>query len=424
MSTVAITNCAILDICDGSLLRDAAIFIKGENIEHIGSVGPSSQGYALQVDVKGAVAIPGLIDLHVHLFDEADPNKASEYACDEPIDVAFRRAMQNCREAIAQGVTTVREVGAYGRRNLKLRDAVRGGLIPGPDIKACGDLITYPMGHAAARGIEVSDMPSIRQAVKENYERGADFLKVTSDPADVEAMGRTPDPTLSAEELTCLVKESHTLGMKVAIHTFPSIEGLNRALDAGVDTLEHAVPLDEQTLEKLLKTKAIIVPTFVAAYDEFSLKALGERTSVNSERAERFDSTNYPKERLHVLRGGRVPESIRIWFDHLIRGLPSAISLGVRIGIGTDAGCFGTNFRSAVREMFFLTQFGATNLQALQSATLVGAEALGEKGSLGKISPGYRADIVFCGGNPVEDLDALLDVQLVVSRGRIAHVAN
>jgi len=415
---LAFTNCNIVSVHDGSVLHNSTIVVEDGMIIEVSQINVSHLHEVVAMDMSGLWVMPGIIDLHVHFCEEPDPKLATGFLLEEtPLFTGFR-ALRNLRESINYGITTVRDAGAYDARNLAVREAVENGIICGPEIKACGFLITYPEGHSHKHGIQIRGVAQARDAVRKNAELGVDFIKVTNDPQDNEAKNRPIDPTFTTDEFSSLVDEAHSRGLKVACHTFPSESGLNNALDAGVDTLEHAVPLNDKILERFLSQDVIIVPTFVAAYDEFSIKYVTQRVELDLVRTHRYDSTNYPKGSLSFLRPQGVPESIVIWFDYLVEYLPKAIMNGVQIGIGTDAGCAGTNFRSAIREMFFLTQFGSTNLQVLQYATLIGAKAIGEDNWLGQIAPGYKANFIFLKQNPIVNLDTLLEVQAVVVNGK------
>lgn len=418
MKVKAFTNCNLLNVKDGSFASNCTVIVNGSIIVDVGQLSLPIESELEVINLQGLWGIPGIIDLHVHTCEETDPQIAADFICEESEIYTGLRASKNLKEAVTHGVTTLRDVGAYAARNIQVKRAVEKGIIIGPNVYACGYLITYPEGHICNRGLQVRGVEQVRAAIEKNVELGADFIKVTNDPEDTEVKGRTPDPTLTPEEFTTLVEEAHKHGLKVACHTFPSIKGINNALDAGVDTLEHAVPLNEEILDRFLSQKVIIVPTFTAGYDEFSTDFVSEKISLDKSRANKYRVTNYPPGSLSPLRPQGVPESIVIWFDYLIKYLPIAIKNNVQIGIGSDAGCAGTNFRSAIREMFLLTQLGATNLQVIQYATLNGANALGSD-KLGMLAPAKQADLIFLRQNPVESLDSLLDMELVVSRGNI-----
>ncbi len=406
--TKLFTNCNIVDVSSGQLIKNATIATKGSVIESVlVQFEPPQVTDCLVIDMAGDWALPGLIDLHVHVCD--DPTTSF----DESLNArAATTASKNLQQALAHGITTLRDMGSSDAVSIEIKRALENKTIPGPRLKTCGYVITYPGGHLHERGIQVRGLSQVKAAISRNIEIGADFIKAASDPEDDEAKGRFPDPTFTAEELSFLVSCAREFEIKVACHTFPSNAGINSAITAGVDTIEHAVPLNEVALRAAQIRKTIFVPTLVSAYDMLSREYVGERLGLDPEEAVKLDSLNGAHE------FNSVPLSVKTWFDRLTQNMHMAISNGIQLGIGSDAGCEGTNFSSAIREMFLLTHFGASNLDVLRYATIVGAEALGLK-NLGQIKPGYLADFVFMSGDPTQTLDALLDMSLIVSDGNI-----
>jgi imidazolonepropionase-like amidohydrolase len=411
-----LANCRVLNVVNG-VIEPKWISIQNQRILAIESpqtAEPADEHHVIY-DMGGAYAIPGLIDLHQHVCASPDPG-ADTYLGIGDTDAAFRTvAQRNLGECLAAGVTTVRDVGSYQGRAILLGRAVAAGEISGPSIHACGPLITYPGGHGSALGVEISEPGEAEQAVQLNIEAGADFVKIASDPEDAEAQSRTPNPAFSEEMLREIVDAAHASHLKVACHTFPSREGVCRALAAGVDTLEHAAPLDDASLQMVIDSNAVLVPTVVAAADEFLPTEIAELIGMSEDGWYELSKLNYPPDQL---RGSRpqAPPSIITWLERLVDYLPSAIAAGATIGIGTDAGCSGTNFRSAVREMHLLMTLGATPLQVLQYATLNGAVALG-RSDVGALVEGSLADIVFLNQNPLENLSTLCEPKAVLARG-------
>jgi imidazolonepropionase-like amidohydrolase len=418
VSRVAFTNCSVIDVRTGAVLPAQTIIVERERILRVAGPMRYLPDASRVYDMAGCWVLPGLLDVHVHACENPEPLVTTiEYpTLDSAIPATSRR---NLLEALRSGVTGLRDLGSYGGRNVLLREAVESGKYDGPTVQACGYLITYPGGHCCNLGIEIRGAEAGREAVRRNAQLGANCIKVTSDPEDVEATGRTPNPAFTLSEYEAIVGQAHDLGLRVAAHTFPSESGMITALDAGVDTVEHGCPLTPAILERLVSRDVVLVPTVVAALDEIPNEILTTDLGPLDEEFFSFEETNYPKNLLAQLRGNQVPESITIWYSRLINTLGAAIESGVCIAIGSDAGCKGTNFRSALREMYFLTKLGASNLQVLQYATMSGARALGESDSRGEIREGFVADLVFVKANPLQRLSALLRPQLVVARGRV-----
>jgi len=411
-SSVAFLNCNVIDVVTGNVASSTDLVVQNSIIV---AVGPGAGCAApFKIDASGLWAIPGLIDTHVHVCDEPYQSNV-QGSIQEPEAVTLLRAFRNLFESLNCGVTTVRDAGSAHARSLIVKRAIENGMAVGSTVYCCGHIITYPCGHMADYGIEVKGKEEIRQAIRRNVALGVDYIKVASDPEDTEAMGRHPDPTFTVEELVNIVSGARENKMNVACHTYPSVRGVQRAIDAGVDTIEHAVPLAGVVVPKARQSLITFVPTFVSAYDVMPLEVIMSKMSLDLCRAKLFDATN--TKALFVT----IPDSIAEWFDRLTANLPKAITDRSRLTIGSDAGCLGTNFRSAIREMFLLTQMGASNHQVLQFATLNAAEALGVR-TIGRLEVNFTADIVFCGANPIEELEALLDIKIVVSRGTIVKL--
>lgn len=413
-NSVALVNCNLVDVGKADIIPSATVLIKEGRIFEI-SRRPSCRtlrDYRV-IDAEGLWGLPGLVDLHVHICEEPNPRLASSFSYDEDRFISGIRVNRNLRECLKAGITMVRDVGSYDRRAIEAREAFERRIIKGPRIVACGNLLTYPGGHFHTRGKQLRGCEAIRLAVREEVRNGASFIKVASDPEDDEALLGT---SFSLEELTALVEVAHSLDRPVACHTFPSVEGLDLALRAGMDTLEHAAPLSNELLHRIIGTGTILVPTFVAAYDEIPEVTIRSETRLDWDRIAIWETANYPG-----LAGEEsCSPSIETWFFRLLNHLPLAIQAGVRIGVGTDAGLCGTNFRSAVREVLFLTELGASNLQALQSAILVGVQAVGFEAELGRIEVGFLADLILVRDNPLDDIETLLDVRMTMVDGWIA----
>ncbi|WP_424970626.1 amidohydrolase family protein [Dinoroseobacter sp. S76] len=411
-------NCNVINIKDGTWTTNTTLCTEGDLISYVGE-RQDDTSKALSVDTTGLWAIPGLIDLHVHLCDNPSLSATSEDFPERNFQVALSNAARNAHEAISYGITTLRDVGSPFGETLRVRSALSGVMGSHPRIFAAGPVITYPGGHYCDRAIEVKTRSQITDAVLKNVDMGADLIKVMNDPEDTEAKGRGYDPTLSSADLEFLVNEANQYGLPVACHTFPSEDGVLRAIQAGCKTIEHAAPLNEKILRKLTKNDVTLVPTISAALDEFSEKEVTSKFPATADGFRQFSRMSYARPESHELNPNGVPSSIRTWLSRLTEFLPIGFDdPNVQIATGTDAGCTGTNFSSLIREIYFLTMFGASRLRALQGATVLAAKALGDN-TLGALEQGKKADIVFLSQNPLEDLQGLLMPRLVILGGEL-----
>jgi len=277
----------------------------------------------------------------------------------------------------------LRDVGTYQARNLEIRKAVEEGIYTGPRIVACGRLITSIGGHAYELGRQVRGVDEIKAAVREEIAAGADFIKVTNYPIG-----------FSLEELKAIVEEGHRLGKKVACHASDK-QSVELALKAGADTIEHAVPFDEDMIERMIEQGTIIVPTYVAALE--TCKDISKS----------------------LITKKQLKEIFQPWLNDEKQYLPRAIESGVKIVTGSDAGYPPLHFDSAIAEIELLVELGASPLQALQAATSVAAEAVGLENSLGALEDGKAADVLIVPRNPLKDITAIEEPYLVIRDGKV-----
>jgi imidazolonepropionase-like amidohydrolase len=413
------TNCNIINVQSGTIDKNMDIVVRDGIIEDFLKHGTLKDENVYFEDMSNTWVLPGLIDLHTHICDESNPNIAEHFNYKEDNITSGYRTCLNLQEAMLNGITTVRDSGTFNSRGIRIRDSLKQGNFIAPNIISCGQIITYPKGHMHNYGLEVRGKAAAIDAVKKNIDLNADYIKIASDPLDNEAINRTPNPALNLAEIGAIVEEAHKNSMKVAIHTYPSLQGLEIALKAGVDTLEHAAPLNEFVLNKILENSSTIVPTFTAAYDEFPLEFSANKMKIQPDNLRNIEVGNHSKQHLNSGSMENIPESIKDWFGILLDNLPKAIKANMNIGIGTDAGCIGTSFSSALREMKLLSIMGASNLQVIQYATVNGGLAIGKR--KGIISKGYDADLVFYRNNPLKDLNALNQIQRIIINGQIVN---
>jgi len=382
-----ISNVHIVDVTTGFIKRDVVINISNGLINHIFELveKPRLVGNA-KTNVAKLWAIPGLIDSHVHLFGIHQGTQKREF--DKYFKPAKDRALSNINEALKVGVTCVRDTGAYSAYNNQFRDIVEANI---PKFKfrivSCGRHVTRPNGHWSDRGVVWDpNKCSLKELVSNELLSGADFTKVMND-----------DQIFDLGELKEIASVCKKMHRKFACHAFKK-ETINLAFNAGADTIEHAVCYSEEFCEKVIETDVIICPTFVAAQD-----SLENMTDV-----------------LNVTKDCNQKE-FEDWAHLLHQHLPKTFEAGVKVIAGTDAGTVPTNFQSLPREIVHFSKLGATNLQALQSATINAAEALGIADITGSLELNKSADIVLLGKNPLPNIEkAIQDVKMVISRGHIA----
>ena len=330
--------------------------------------------------------LPGLIDAHVHITEEPIHSLFSENDPDEPIEKSVLRAKRNLQKAIQIGVTTIRDLGSFGFRALKVRDFMdsNGMLDDLPRFLTSGGFLTRYNGHAVERGIIVGPDDDPRRAAETLISRGADGIKIMNDP-----------PVFTVSELTGIVKCAHEHGLPVAVHVF-SGNAIRIAVEAGVDSLEHVGDLDDDTIREIIARDIVVVPTFVAALDTVS------------------DRCNMPD----TLFGDASLTIFNNWYEDECKVLPRLWKFGAKLACGSDGGFPGTDCDSLIREMMCWRMLNIPMQDVLWGATRGSAEALSLESELGSVAAGYSADYVVYGENPAINPEVLFSPREVWRKGK------
>jgi imidazolonepropionase-like amidohydrolase len=370
----------------------------------IAAVGPAEEaeralGPARRLDLPACTILPGLVDSHVHLTFSAGPVPFEDLQADSDARLLLRGAA-NARAALQAGVTTVRDLGARGRVTLELRDAIAAGTVPGPRVLACGRPITTPAGHCHFLGGVAQGLPAVSRLAEQLVEQGVDAIKVMGTGGN---MTRTSDPLtaqFSADELRAIVQIARAAGLRVTVHA-RGVEGMRRAVEAGVDGIEHArmevAPgewgFDDSLARAMAERGITAAPTLAASFRASQAKAAGAKVG---------------------LREGMVPIPIR---QQNARRLREA---GVRVVVGTDAGAALARFDEAAHvEMELLVGAGWSPLEAIRAATLDAAIAVGLEKEIGTVEPGKLADLVVVQGDPSRSIGDMRQVMHVLRSGRV-----
>ncbi len=393
----------LLDVRSGKLLAQQTIVVEKDRIAAVQSGYTSGGAQDKIIDLENRTVLPGLIDCHVHLESESNRNEFREQFTLNPADVAYR-AQGYALTTLRAGFTTVRDCGGSGV-NTSLRNAVAQGLVPGPRIFSAGTAISATGGHMdgtdglnedqltkAGHPLYLANGPDqCRQAVREQFKRGADLIKIASTGGVLDLSKDGTGAQYTEAEIRAVVETAHDLGMRVACHAHGA-EGIKRAVRAGVTSIDHGSLMDDEAIQLMKKTRTWYVPTLIAG------KSVADTT------------------RAHPGYFPPVIEAKALAVGTKMQGtFGRAYKAGVRVAFGTDAGVFrhGQN----AREFGYMTEAGMPALEAIRAATLNAAELLGETADLGAIEAGKLADVVAFDGNPLQDISALMRPKFVMKAG-------
>ena len=383
----------------------------GGRIDRVGpaatTVGPMG---AREVDLGGAYLMPGLINAHVHLCGSGKPMSAGgagdliDKVVGNPVGMwALRRMIRGHAQAqLASGVTTVRSVGDPGFADVDVRDAIDAGKFPGPRLLTSGVGVTVPGGHGAGLFAHIAKTPEdAREIVRTCFAHNCDLVKlfVTGGVFDAEVEGEPGVLRMSPEVARAAVDEAHKLGLPVAAH-IESAEGVRVGLEAGVDTIEHGAELDEG---------------LIALFKE---NGVGRASSLTCTVSPALPFVELPPDKTKSTEVQKA--NGRIVYDGIVRAAQQALAAGIPVGLGTDSSCpYITHYDMWREVVYFERLVGASRQMALHTATLGNARILGLGEETGSIAEGKAADLIVTKANPLENLEALRDVELVMARGRL-----
>lgn len=383
------------------------ILVEGENILSVEAYDAAKLSGFRVIDLAGKYIMPGLVNLHVHIPADGNPKEKASDAkkkvrliTSNPITRALGKKLcaGYAKTQLMSGTTTIRAVGGILDWDAAVRDRINAGKADGPRILAANMAVSVPGGHmAGSLAYEATSAEEAAEYVRKISETKPDLIKlmITGGVLDATVKGEPGVLKMPEEYVAAACEEAHRLGLKVAAHV-ESPEGVKVALRSGVDTIEHGAKADGEMLSLFKEHNAALVATLSPALPF----ALFDRSVSNATELSQYNGT--------------------VVFEGIIDCAKKCLEAGVSVGLGTDTGCdFVTHYNTWMELQLFHKYCGVSNAFALYTGTKKNAEIAGIGDVTGSIEPGKCADMIVTAKNPLDDLSALADVELVMARGRL-----
>ena len=392
----------LIDVETGKIESRKSIVIKNSLITSVSDGYINKSDFQEYYDLKDSYVLPGLMDAHVHLAQEYVPKAERDLKVEPEFNAIFAAA--NAIKTLNAGFTTVRNVGDGGMETISLRNAINKGIVPGPRILTSGKTIATTGGHGdPTNGLPtdlyepptpeegvVDSFEDIKKAVRQRYKDGTDGIKITATGGVLSVAKSGENPQFTNNELEALISIAKDYGLWVAAHAHGK-EGMLRAVNAGVTSIEHGTFMDEEVMDAMKKNGTYYVPTILA----------GEWV------AEKSKIDNFFPELVR-------PKAAKIG-PQILDTFTKAHKYGVKIAFGTDSGvsAHGDNWQ----EFALMVKGGMSPLETIQSATLETAKLFKLENEIGKIKTGFSADIIALRDNPLENIESLKDISFVMKEG-------
>jgi len=392
----------LIDVRQLQVLKEKTIVIEGNKIVDILDGYSSGSTTDKVVNLKTSTVMPGLMDMHVHIENETNPNRYLEGFTQSQADIAYGSLRFAERDLMA-GFTSVRDLGGSGA-NIAMRKAIQKGYVVGPRIYTAGKSIATTGGHAdptnnyrpdlmgdpgPKEGV-INGVEDAYKAVRQRYKDGSDLIKITASGGVLSMATNGENPQFTEEEIKAIVAAANDYGFKVAAHCH-GVEAMKRAIRGGVNSIEHGTLMDESVFPLMKQYGTYLVPTIIAG-----------KSAADSAKIPGYFPSMVAKKALEI--GPRIQNTFS-----------KAYKAGVKIAFGTDAGVYahGSNWK----EFVYVTEGGMPFLETIQSATWNAADLMGTQAILGSIEKNKLADIIAVEGDPTKNVSLMEKVNFVMKDG-------
>ena len=397
--TVVVTADRLLDVVASRMVERPQVVIVDGRIAAVGRIGEPAPAASRRVELRGVTLLPGLIDMHVHLT--SDPRYSGYRGLEYTDNFWTVVGVANARKTLGAGFTTVRNVGARNYNDVAIKQAIEQGHVPGPRIVPATYAIGATGGHCDATQYPpsvtvatpaVADGPdAIRAVVRKLRKYGAEVIKFCATGGVLSKTDSVGGQQYTLSEMQALVDEAHLLGLKVAVHAHGT-SGIKDAIRAGADTIEHASLADDEAF-RLAKQHGTWFSMDI--YNDDYILAEGEKNGLFKE--------SLDKEREIGLKQRQT--------------FQAAVKAGVKMIFGTDAGVYPNGDNA--KQFATMVQWGMTPMQAIRSATIDAADALGRSNDVGAVVVGRYGDLVGVSGDPLADVTLLQHPVFVMKGGEV-----
>ena len=404
MSKILIVNGKILNVKNGELKDNGTILIDEGKITEINDEKKKPGDYET-IDAEGKTIMPGLMDCHLHIGMDGQPNY-EKLILEEPPELVAIKAVQYAKRDLMAGFTTIRDMGSSNYVSYAVKKAINDGLANGPQLLISGKVITATSGHSNffppwvkmdfSMGRVADGVDEIRKAVREQVQIGADNIKFCATGGVMDPGSEPEFQEFSQEEINTIMEEAKKFNKLTGSHAQGG-EGIKAAVRAGVDTIDHGIYLDSESIELLKQNGTFLVPTLSAPHNIIENgveKGIPEHAVEKAKRVKETHSKSFQK----------------------------ALDAGVNIALGTDTGTPFSRHGNNALELELMVKYGMSELEALKAATSEAARALKLDQSRGSIEEGKTADLLLVDGNPLKNIEILKngkDIINIIKGGEI-----